>query len=98
MTTGKEMIPIMICTEKRGVFVGMCEDPDAEPQILYDAQMIVEWSEETHGVMGIASRGPAEGSKIGPPVPSLSHKQKEITCVIRMTEQAIIKCREEPWG
>jgi hypothetical protein len=80
--------PYLVCTKHRGVFAGLV-DSDTITQrtlALIDARMALYWSAETRGVNGLASAGPAEGSKISAPadIPALH----DVTAVMAITEVA----------
>jgi hypothetical protein len=58
--------PVLITTAHRGVFFGYAEDTTGETIRLRRARLCVYWSEDTHGYMGLAARGPSANCRIGP--------------------------------
>lgn len=61
--------PVIICTERRGVFFGMTDKPtqeilDSRTVQLEGARMAIYWG-TTRGVMELAATGPTDKSKIG---------------------------------
>ena len=53
-----EPIPVLVCTDKRGVVFGYTDQPKADPIPLTKARMNLYWSKATGGVFGLAERGP----------------------------------------
>ena len=64
----KEVKYVVVATDKdkRGVFAGYLEtwDPVTKVAIMRNVQMVVYWSPETRGVVGLAATGPADGSRV----------------------------------
>lgn len=81
---------------RRGVFAGDLVSHEGDVVILENAQQCIYWNEETRGVMGLASKGPQCGSRIGPPVPKL--KINGVTAVIDATEDARKLWESQPWS
>ena len=88
--------PVVVCTDNRGVFFGYATETRGDPIILKRARMCIYWSAATKGVMGLASDGPAPGSKVGAAVPEIELRQ--ITCVIEMAPAAVAKWESAPWA
>ena len=57
-------IPVVVCTDKRGVVFGYCQNVDARPLTLTDARMCLYWSADVGGVFGLGDVGPTNGCKI----------------------------------
>ena len=87
---------VVVCTEFRGVFAGYTDDQSADPIMLSDVQMCVHWSQDTRGVMGLASTGPAKSCKITKPAPEM--KAYKVTAVIETTGDAEKAWQKCPWG
>jgi hypothetical protein len=91
---------VMVTTAKRGVFFGYTSE-DAMVIVgrgsvtLRRARMCTYWSQETHGVLGLAGIGPQKGSKIGPQVPDLACN--EVTSIVGCTPKAVEAWEAEPW-
>lgn len=88
--------PVIVCTDKRGVFFGYAEKTDGDPITLTKARMCVYWSAATKGVLGLAATGPASGSKVGTAVPSI--ELRGITAVMDMTPEAVEAWERGPWA
>ena len=72
--TSKHTLPVVISTDKRGVFFGYID-----PETIRDktirverARMCVRWSAETGGFTGLAGAGPGAGSCIAPECPAIT--------------------------
>jgi hypothetical protein len=88
---------VMVTTKHRGVFFGRLADASQEGSVrLTEAQNCVYWSADCHGFLGLASRGPTEGCRIGPAVPELLIS--DVTAVVGCTEDAIKAWKAEPWS
>jgi hypothetical protein len=94
---GKRFVVITTDQTRRGVFSGFLEDGDVGGTVtLSAARACVYWSAETRGVLGLAARGPAKGSRIGPAVPSLT--VDGVTAIIDATDEARAAWEAEPWA
>lgn len=84
--------PVLVCTEKRGVFFGYTTDPLADPLNLKDARMCIYWSSKMGGVQGLADIGPVDASASGNGC-RISAKSdailKGITAVFTVSEAAV---------
>jgi len=91
---------VVVTTDKdrRGVFFGKLVDQDKDKGFatLSNAKMCVYWSTETKGVVGLASHGPANGSKITPEIPRI--ELNGVTSVMDCTELAVAGWKAEIWG
>jgi len=93
---------VVITTDstRRGVFGGILESEDRSDGgwrvILRDAQMALYWSQATLGVLGLAADGPAEGSRIGRPVPRI--ELDGVTAIIEATPDARKRWEAQPWA
>jgi|SRR3990167_3197491 len=91
---------VLVTTDstRRGVFFGYLESFDRTTQIavLTQARLCVYWSRETHGVFGLAAKGPAAGSKIGPAVPRI--ELNGVTAVCECSDEAVAAMEKEPWA
>lgn len=65
-------IPVVVCTDKRGVVFGYTDNVDARPVRLTNARMCLYWSADVGGVFGLAEKGPTSGCKISATVPALT--------------------------
>lgn len=93
----KKVRAVVVTTAHRGVFVGYTSDPDgAERVTLTQARMVVFYSTDTKGVLGIASKGLASGSRVTDAVPRID--LRNITAVIDATPEATAAWEKGPWG
>lgn len=89
--------PVLVTTEHKGVFFGYLDsEVNKDKMTLKDARNVVYWSEQTRGFLGLASDGPNKKCKVGPKVPDL--EVFDITSVARVTDKAVERFEEEPWG
>jgi len=77
------MVPYLVTTAKRGVFFGYHAPipSDTVPDVLTlkDCRVVVYWSAQTRGFTGLASTGPAAGSRVGNKAPETT--LNEITSI-----------------
>ena len=66
------LIPVVVCTDKRGVVFGYTTNPTARPITLTTARMCLYWSADVGGVFGLAENGPTKDCQISATAPSLS--------------------------
>lgn len=94
----KRFVVVTTDKDRRGVFGGYLEswDQDKAIAVLTGAHMAIYWSSETKGVLGLASIGPQEGSRITPAVPRI--ELNGVTSVIDCKEEAISEWIREPWS
>lgn len=82
-------IPIIVCTEYRGVFFGYVDKfPESIPQEikLYRSKMCVYWSEKVKGIMGLAENKNLSGCKITGEIPSILLNR--ITAIMEVSSEA----------
>mgnify|MGYP006346680721 CR=1 FL=1 len=65
-------IAVVVCTDKRGVVFGYCEDTSARPIKLTKARMCLYWSADVGGVFGLGEKGPTKDCKISATLPELT--------------------------
>lgn len=78
--------PVLVTTEFRGVFFGYAEDTSGDQITLQKARNCIYWPSTQGGFGGLASEGPAKGSRIGARVDSLD--LRKITSVAEVSEAA----------
>jgi hypothetical protein len=91
----KNLIPLVVTTEHKGVFFGYGKPTTNKVIRLEQAQMCVYWSSDVRGVVGLASTGPSADCKIGPPAPAIT--LQGITAVMEVSKEAETKWKAEPW-
>lgn len=108
-TTPENHRPLVICTNKRGVFFGYAaNDGPTNEQIhagdtvtLKRARMAVYWDCNTKGVLGLAATGPTKGCRIGPAAGSITlggGPDNRQDCVLDVeSEEAVERWELAPW-
>jgi uncharacterized protein DUF6948 len=84
----KKERPVLVTTEHRGVFFGYATETKGEVIDLKRAQLVIYWSADLRGFMGLASHGPSNNCKIGRPA---DIELRAITSVVECTEEAAKK-------
>lgn len=87
MTDKPTCRPVLVTTEYRGVFFGYAEDTSGDTIVLRNARNCIYWSAATGGFLGLASHGPATGSRIGATVSEVS--LRKITAVCEVQPEAV---------
>jgi hypothetical protein len=90
---------VLVCTEKRGVVFGTCENVHADPLTLTNARMCLRWSADIGGVFGLAEKGPFDASKSGNTTVSAAASAVTltgITAVFAVTDAAILAWEAAP--
>jgi len=95
-----EKIPVLITTNKdlRGVFFGYINPEDADKEMIRveEVQMCVYWSANVRGVMGLATSGPLNGSRVTQPVKAGTIKG--VTLVAECSKEAVKAWKSTPWS
>ena len=89
--TASSLMPVVVCTDKRGVVFGYTPDKSARPVTLTTARMCLRWSTKVGGVFGLGDKGPFDASKDGQTtvsaiLPSLD--LEGVTAVFTVTPEA----------
>jgi len=79
-------IPVIVCTDKRGVIFGYTQNQAARPIVVTNARMALYWSADVGGVFGLADIGPTSGCKISAVAPSMT--LEGITAVFAVSDKA----------
>lgn len=85
--------PVLVTTEYRGVFFGYAEDTSGDVITLKNARNCIYWPSSQGGFAGLASEGPANGSRIGARVDQI--ELRKITAVAEVTPAAAEKWEAE---
>jgi hypothetical protein len=88
--------PLLVTTAHRGVFFGYGIPIDAKSIRLERARMCVYWTTDLHGVVGLATKGPSSGCRIGPAAQAMT--LQDVTAVIEVSPEAEAKWNMEPWN
>lgn len=85
---------VLVTTAHRGVFFGYTTDATGAIVALRRGRNCIYWPPENRGFVGLASLGPLQGSKVGPPA---DMELRDITAVVAVTRQAIDLWEAGPW-
>ena len=88
--------PVVVTTAHRGVFYGIGPVSDAPTIRLTNARMVVYWSANVKGVLGLAATGPVGGCKVGPAVPAIT--LRDVTSVIEVSDEAAKAWEKASWS
>lgn len=91
----KKERPVLVTTDKRGVFFGYATDTTGETICLRAARNCVYWSADVQGFLGLAANGPTDGCRIGP---AADITLRGITSVSEVTPSAVVAWEAAPWG
>lgn len=80
----KNLRPVIVCTEHRGVFFGYAEDTSGTSIHLGSARMAIRFG-TTRGVMELAETGPTTNSKVSA---RANIEVRKITAVFEVTPAA----------
>ena len=95
-TTETKPRPVLVTTEFRGVFYGWAKDMSGETITLTNARNCIYWSAATGGFGGLASEGPAKGSRIGARIDKID--LRKVTSVSEVSTEAAEKWEKHPWS
>jgi hypothetical protein len=84
--------PVLVTTEFRGVFFGYADDTSGDNITLTNARNCIYWSSANGGFGGLASEGPAKGSRIGARVEKID--LRKVTSVSEVSADAAAKWEE----
>ena len=79
--------PVLVTTEFRGVFFGYADETSGDTITLTKARNCIYWPSGNGGFGGLASEGPAKGSRIGAVVDKI--ELRKITAVAEVSEVAV---------
>jgi len=96
MATKVKLAPLLVTTAHRGVFFGYGSiDPEKKTIVLKDAQLVVYWSADCKGFMGLTTSGPTANCKIGVPAPEIL--LFDVTSISSVSKEAAEKFKKAPW-
>lgn len=90
----KQERAVVVTTSYRGVFFGYATDTSGETIKLRACRNCLYWPTENHGFIGLASYGPKNGARVGPPA---DIELRAITSVVECTESAVKAWEKAPW-
>lgn len=79
--------PVLVTTECRGVFFGYAEDTSGDTIILNNCRNCIYWPSSQGGFGGLASEGPAKGSRIGARITKA--ELRNVTSVLEVEPAAV---------
>ena len=91
----KRIVLVTTNKDRGGVFCGELLSDKGSVVELGNARMAVYWSSATKGVLGLAAKGPQQGSKISPAVTKI--KLNGVTSITDCTKEAIKEWEKELW-
>ena len=77
---------VLVTTEFRGVFFGYATDTSGDTISLTGARNCIYWPSENGGFLGLASKGPVKGARIGE---RADIELRKITAVAEVTPDAV---------
>jgi hypothetical protein len=86
---------VLVTTAHRGVFFGYATETGGPTIKLRSARNCIYWSSDTKGFLGLASKGPAAGCRIGP---AADIELRDITCVAECSPEAVAAWEKAPWA
>jgi Domain of unknown function (DUF6948) len=95
MTKKETERAVLVTTAHKGVFFGYAVDTSGETIKLRAGRLCVYWSSDLRGFMGLASSGPSNKCKIGPPA---DIEVRQITSITEVSKEAIEKWEKSPWA
>jgi hypothetical protein len=87
--------PLLVTTAHRGVFFGYGQLTTDKIIRLENAQMCIYWT-GTKGVLGLATRGPGKGCRIGPSVKAIT--LQDVVSITECTDVAEAAWKSQPWN
>lgn len=88
---------VVVATKTRRwcVIAGVLESEKKDTVVLRDARMIIYYSMDAHGLLGVAARGPGESARVSPRVDRATVHGVEV--VLDATSDARAAIQAEPW-
>jgi hypothetical protein len=85
-------------TTKRGVFSCIVNEADKDKENIEaeDIRMVVYWSADVKGIIGLAAEGPSKNCKVSPAVKK--GLIKGVVGFFELTDEAYKKFEKEPWA
>jgi len=88
--------PVLITTAKRGVFFGYADDVSGDTIDAKNVRMVVYWSTDTKGIIGLAASGPTKNCRVTAAAPAA--QLREVTAVFECSDDAVKAFEAAPWG
>lgn len=88
---------VLVTTAHRGVFFGyLVGQPSKEKTRLRECRNCIYWDAGIKGFVGLATEGPGDKCRIGPPAPEAT--LYDVTSVITVSDAAAKRWEDAPWG
>lgn len=94
MEKGKD--PVLVTTQWRGVFFGYLVGEPGERVAIHRARNCLWWPQEQQGFLGLATTGPIQGARVGPPADELV--LYGVTAIARCTDEAAQRWEDALWN
>jgi hypothetical protein len=85
---------VLVTTSHKGVFFGYATETSGQIIKLRGARNCIYWPIQNKGFLGLASMGPVNGARVGPPA---DIELRDITCVAECTAVAVAAWEKAPW-
>ena len=92
----RQSVPLVVTTIHKGVFFGYGVPTHEKTIRITKARMVVYWSPDVKGVVGLAASGPTAGCRIGPEAPAIT--LQDVTSVMEASTQAEVAWSNQPWN
>jgi hypothetical protein len=86
---------VLVTTAHRGVFFGYSADTSGDTIKLRNGRLVVRWSADCRGFMGLAAKGPTSNCRIGP---AADIEVRNITSVSEVKAAAVKAFEAAPWS
>lgn len=93
MTKNEERL-VVVLTEFKEIFCGWSSDVTGDRIKLRSARQACYYSEDTHGLLGLAVTGPGKGSRIGP---AANIEVRRVVNVIECSSEAAKAWESASW-
>jgi hypothetical protein len=84
--------PVLVTTSHKGVFFGYASNTKGPTIELKRARLVIYWSADLRGFMGLAVKGPNNSCKIGMPA---DIELRDITSVTEVSSEAVARFEKE---
>lgn len=91
--------PVIVTTKHRGVFFGYVsqkQDCGVEIIRIENVRMVVSWTADVRGILGLAAVGPSNSCRVGLRAPAVT--LRDVTAVVEVSEEAAEKFEVAPWS
>ena len=87
--------PVIVTSAHKGVFFGYATKTDGPTIKLKNARLCIYWSQDMKGFMGLADSGPSKSCRVGP---RADIELRDITAVVSVSQEAVIRWEASPWS